>query len=64
MGMSRGAVSKKNSRLVGIWMPHTIDEAVNHAVTRLDLDRSKFIRIAVREKLARVGIAVPEEVAK
>lgn len=32
-------------------------EAVDQAVERLDLDRSKFLREAVREKLARLGTA-------
>ena len=58
--MSRGAVTKKTSQLVGLWMPHVLDAAIERAVHIEDTDRSKFIRRAVREKLDRMGIPVPK----
>lgn len=34
---------------------------LDRAVRKTDLDRSKFVRAAVREKMATVGVVAPEE---
>ncbi len=62
--MKRGSVTKERAKLVNLWVPHSLLPALAAAVIKLDTDRSKFIRVAMREKLVRAGIAVPEEVAK
>ena len=48
-----------NSRLVTLWLPERLDPLIDQAVFTLDTDRSKFIRCAIREKLLRAGIRVP-----
>jgi len=58
--MKRGAIKKSECRLITIWFPAPILPILDIAIQRLDTDRSKFIRIAVREKLARAGIPVAE----
>lgn len=56
--MKRGSVTKKESELVALWVPRQLLEAVDHAVRCEDSDRSKFIRRAVREHVARAGVIV------
>lgn len=60
--MKRGAVRKKNSRLVNIWVPPGLLTGLDRAVDLSDSDRSKFIRNAIREKAASLGIEIPEAV--
>jgi len=47
--------SKKSRRgvFVGVWIPETLLPVLDRAVVTDDTDRSKFIRIAMREKLQR-----------
>jgi len=54
--MKRGAVKKSRSRLVPVWFPLTLLPFLDAAIHTLDTDRSKFIRTAVREKMARAGV--------
>ena len=56
--MKRDAKKKRDSRQVLVWFPKVILPFIEQAVERLDTDRSKFIRAAVREKLAREGTVV------
>jgi len=46
-------ITKESSKAVLVLMHPAIVESMDHCVKRLDLDRSKFIRAAVREKLQR-----------
>lgn len=54
--MRRGAVSKANATLIGCHFPDIELPAIREAVRRMDTDTSKFLRQAVREKLARIGM--------
>jgi len=56
--MRRGAYRKAQCKLVNFWMPCVLLPALDHGVVSLDLDRSKFIRRAIREKLERHGLPV------
>lgn len=53
--MSRGAVTKKKSRLVAVWVPNELLAALDQHVSDNDLDRSKVIRAALKERLRAVG---------
>jgi len=44
-----------NSVFIGAWVPEGMAEAVDIAVTVLDLDRSKFLRRALEEKVSRAA---------
>jgi hypothetical protein len=55
--MHYGAVTKKKAKLILVWVPLTTIPHLDRAVRELDLDRSKFIRAAIREKMARVASA-------
>jgi hypothetical protein len=57
--MRRGALSKTQSELVGGWFPKHIVDVIDRVVVARDTDRSKFLREAVREKLARDGHPLP-----
>ena len=46
--------------MVNVWFPSNLLPHIDAAVRTLDTDRSKFIRNAVREKMARAGIVVTE----
>jgi len=49
--MKRGRVTKDTSKLVNVWIPDDLVVGIDEAAAEEDLDRSKFIRRAVREKL-------------
>jgi metal-responsive CopG/Arc/MetJ family transcriptional regulator len=55
--MKRGAVTKKEARLITVWLPLVLIPYIDLAVVRNDTDRAKYIRQAIREKLSREGVA-------
>lgn len=50
--MKRGSVTKKQSELVALWIPRPLLKSIDEAVEKEDSDRSKFIRRALRNKVA------------
>jgi metal-responsive CopG/Arc/MetJ family transcriptional regulator len=52
----RGAISKniKEAKPILVWFPLHIISAIDDAVNRTDLDRSKFIRMSVRNYLTEL----------
>jgi hypothetical protein len=54
--MKRGAVKKSSSRLLTVWIPEALESNLAHGAAKEDSDKSKFVRNAIREKLARHGI--------
>ena len=46
-------LTKATSKAVLVLMHQATVETMDHCVKRLDLDRSKFIRAAIREKIQR-----------
>jgi metal-responsive CopG/Arc/MetJ family transcriptional regulator len=58
--MKRGAVKKTESKMVNVWLPNQLLPVIDRAVQVEDSDRSKFIRAAIREKLARAGLPIKE----
>ncbi|MCX6896310.1 MAG: ribbon-helix-helix protein, CopG family [Verrucomicrobia bacterium] len=53
--MSTNMNTKATSKAVLVLVPRPVVEVMDRCVKRLDLDRSKFIRAAIREKLQRDG---------
>lgn len=51
--MNRGAIKTRKSGLVALWVPRELLTEIDMEVRRIDTDRSKLIRVAIREKLAR-----------
>lgn len=58
--MKRGAVRKREARVVNLWCPPEVIQVLDAGVQIEDSDRSKFIRNAIREKARRLGILMPE----
>lgn len=56
--MKRGAYKKEDSKQIPLWVPEEMVPLLDEGVKLEDSDRSKFIRNAIREKLARHGIVV------
>jgi hypothetical protein len=56
--MKRGALKKTDSKLLTVWIPETLELPIRQAIALEDSDKSKFVRNAIREKLARHGIEV------
>ena len=54
---NRGAITKTRSQLIAVWIPNEMASAIDSAVQRLDTDRSKFVREAIREHTRRKAIA-------
>jgi hypothetical protein len=61
--MKRSPARKKDWRLVNVWMDTAEVANIDVAADLADLDRSKFIRKAIREKMGRFPIA-PAEAGK
>ena len=57
MEMKRGSLKKKDSRQIALWVPDAMVPLIDQAAVLEDSDRSKFIRNAIREKLARHGLS-------
>jgi metal-responsive CopG/Arc/MetJ family transcriptional regulator len=56
MLMKRGNGKKLGGKLLTVWVPKTLLPGLDQGVKKEDSNRSKFIRNAIREKLARQGI--------
>jgi len=54
--MKRRQEKRPGSKLLSVWVPQGLVPLLDRGVRREDSDRSKFIRNAIREKLARDGI--------
>lgn len=52
--MKRGAVTSATSEMLAAWIPKQLALQLDTAVNALDTDRSKFLRAAIREHLARI----------
>jgi hypothetical protein len=53
--IQRGAIRRENCIFIGVWVPTPVVEAVDKAVRVMDLDRSKFFRRALEEKVTKEG---------
>lgn len=53
--MKRGSVSKDKSEMIALWIPKELVAAIDTAVSKEDSDRSKFIRRAVRNRIAELA---------
>ena len=49
-------MTKRECKLVNLWVPRDLFPALDTAVRIEDTDRSKFIRNAIREKISRVRV--------
>jgi metal-responsive CopG/Arc/MetJ family transcriptional regulator len=58
--MKRGSVKKRDAQLIPVWMPRNVVLAIDEAVGREDSDRSKFVRNAVRDRINKFGVKIPE----
>jgi len=53
--MKRGSGKKPKGKLLAVWVPVKLLPSLDQGARKEDSDRSKFIRKAIREKLARQG---------
>ena len=54
--MKRGLVTKSKAQPVAVWLPDALKAQLDLAVQSTDTDRSKLIRMALREKLAALKL--------
>ena len=54
--MKRGSLTKSKSKLVAVWLPAGMTDALEVAVQSEDSDRSKIIRRALRRQFDELGI--------
>ena len=52
--------NKKTSKLLTVWIPDTLNAKLARGAAKEDSDKSKFVRNAIREKLARHGVLTDE----
>ena len=53
--MKRGSGKKPKGKLLAVWVPGKLLPRLDQGARKEDSDRSKFVRNAIREKLARQG---------
>jgi metal-responsive CopG/Arc/MetJ family transcriptional regulator len=53
--MKRGSGKKPKGKLLAVWVPKGLLPRLDQGARKEDSDRSKFVRNAIREKLARQG---------
>ena len=51
--MKRSSGKRLKGRLLAVWVPEKLIPRLDEGAKKEDSDRSKFIRNAIREKLAR-----------
>ena len=51
--MKRGSGKKPKGKLLAVWVPKGLLPRLDQGARKEDSDRSKFVRNAIREKLAR-----------
>ncbi len=51
--MKRGSGKKPKGKLLAVWVPKGLLPRLDQVARKEDSDRSKFVRNAIREKLAR-----------
>jgi metal-responsive CopG/Arc/MetJ family transcriptional regulator len=51
--MKRGSGKKPKGKLLAVWVPRGLLPRLDQGARQEDSDRSKFVRNAIREKLAR-----------
>lgn len=52
--IKRGAFRRKNCEFIGAWFPREWVELIDKEVAASDLDRSKVLRRAIRERLGAI----------
>jgi metal-responsive CopG/Arc/MetJ family transcriptional regulator len=55
--VKHGAAKRSENKLLTVWVSKSLMPRLDQGVKKEDSDRSKFIRNAIREKLARHGIS-------
>ena len=59
--MPRGAIAKKNIRLLTVSVPEEVIPLIDRGVRKEEVDRPQFVIRALREKLERLGMHCPED---
>lgn len=54
--MNRTSIKTKDAKLMNVWVPDELIELIDQGVALTDSDRSKFTRVAIRERLQALGI--------
>jgi metal-responsive CopG/Arc/MetJ family transcriptional regulator len=49
--IKRGAIRKDKCTFIGVWVPNEMVTLLDHAVVTEDLDRSKYLRRALEQKI-------------
>jgi hypothetical protein len=57
----QGPTNKSGRRLLTVWIPRGLESPLARGVQQAGTDQSKYVRAAIREKLARHGVQLPFE---
>lgn len=49
--MARGTVKSEAAKLIGVWVPKELVDAMEEVIRLEDSDRSKFVRNAIRHRI-------------
>ena len=53
-------MKKRQAKMITIWVPKELLPPLAEGVKKIDSDRSKFVRNAIREKLTRHGVTMED----
>jgi hypothetical protein len=59
--MRKQGVDKSDRRRLAVWIPRHLAPLLARGVKSAGTDKSKFVRLAIREKLARHDISIPDD---
>ena len=58
--MVRGSVKNQSSKLIGVWVPVELVDAMEAVIKLEDSDRSKFVRNAIRHRISKYRIPIKQ----
>jgi hypothetical protein len=60
--MRKREIKRPGSRLLAVWIPRHLQAPLASGTEKMATDKSKFVRTAIREKLARHGTPIPARI--
>jgi len=59
LAMRKRGMKRPGGRLLTVWIPQGLEAPLASGAEKTGADKSKFVRMAIREKLARHGAPIP-----
>ena len=60
--MGERGIKKTGRRLLSVWIPQELKAPLARGAKKMGVNKSKFVRAAIREKLARHDSPIPAKI--